>query len=73
VATDLMATEISQTSRPVRLSYGCLDNVMAGVIETEIKAMATGRVLFTDEPPRLLQDATVLELMEEVNRKLRTR
>ena len=38
-----------------------------------VRATATGRALFTDEPPRLLQDATVLELMKEVNRKLRAR
>ena len=74
VATDLMATQISQTVRPVRWSdAGCLDNVMVGLKETEIKATVTGEILFTDEPPRLLQDASVLELMDEVDRKLRTR
>lgn len=73
VATDLMATQISSTVQSERLSYGCFDNVMVESKETEIRATVTGEILFTNKSPRLLQEASVLELMDEVNRKLRAR
>jgi len=74
VARNLVATRIDMTCNPVRLSYGrVLDNVIAGLKETTITATCLGDVEIASGGPRMLRDATVLELMEEVNKRLRKR